>query len=196
VDILSFLRRNCCFAPRSLIPLFHSGPLRRIFPNARPVEVPCATSFLVLLFRGLRYPTVGRWYPDWSSCALTVPTARDYILQLTITHTMVQSRLNLSIHGNGFQRRTFPFLWVPELFLASTTRLQQQQLSTTEPQRLSSSLTYSVTNPSLTPSLFCLKHFGTDHIENTAPLLQCNFSIDGQPPSNGHYIVAFFAVVA
>jgi hypothetical protein len=42
--------------------------------------------------------------------------------------------------GSGFQQRTFPFLSVPELSPASATSFSQQQLTTTEPQRLSNSL--------------------------------------------------------
>jgi hypothetical protein len=37
---------------------------------------------------------------------------------------------------SGFQWQTFPFLWVPERSLASATSFSQQQLTTTEPQRL------------------------------------------------------------
>jgi hypothetical protein len=38
---------------------------------------------------------------------------------------------------NGFQRRTFPFLWVPELSPASATSFKQQQSTTTELQMFS-----------------------------------------------------------
>jgi hypothetical protein len=34
-----------------------------------------------------------------------------------------------SLLGSGFQRRTFPFLWIPELFPASATNLSHQQLA-------------------------------------------------------------------
>jgi hypothetical protein len=50
-------------------------------------------------------------------------TARDYILQLTISHTEVfTDSYSLPLLGSGFKRRTFPFLWVPEWFPASGTR--------------------------------------------------------------------------
>jgi hypothetical protein len=39
--------------------------------------------------------------------------------------------------GSGFQRRTFLFLWVAELSLASVTSFPQQQITTSEPQQLS-----------------------------------------------------------
>jgi hypothetical protein len=43
----------------------------------------------------------------------------------------------------------FPFLWVPELSPASATSFSQQQLTTTEHQRLSNYLTNSPTNSQL-----------------------------------------------
>jgi hypothetical protein len=50
------------------------------------------------------------------------------ILQITTAHTLL-SRLSLhSSSGNGFQQRTFPILWVPDLSTASVTSLSQQQL--------------------------------------------------------------------
>jgi hypothetical protein len=43
-------------------------------------------------------------------------TARDYTLQFTITQTLVSTvTSSLPLLGNVFQRRTFPFIWVPEL---------------------------------------------------------------------------------
>jgi hypothetical protein len=65
-------------------------------------------------------------------------TARDYNITNTLMSTVTSSLLLL---GSGFQRRTFPFLWVPELSPASATSFSHQQLTTTEPQRLSISLT-------------------------------------------------------
>jgi hypothetical protein len=56
-------------------------------------------------------------------------TAGEYTLQYTVTH--IQSRLHQSVLGNGFKRRAFPFLWVPELFSSSATSFSQQQLTTT-----------------------------------------------------------------
>jgi hypothetical protein len=67
------------------------------------------------------------WYSAW--------------LQFTFhyyTHTFPQSRLYYPLLGSGFQQRIFHFFWVPEL---SSTSLSQQQLKTTEPQRLSYQLT-------------------------------------------------------
>jgi hypothetical protein len=56
-------------------------------------------------------------------------TARDYILQFTVTHTLVSAVTPLvPLLGSGFQRRTFPFLWVPEILPASATSFSQQQL--------------------------------------------------------------------
>jgi hypothetical protein len=43
-------------------------------------------------------------------------TARDYTLQFTTTHTLVSTvTSSLPLLGSGFQRRTFPFFWAPEL---------------------------------------------------------------------------------
>jgi hypothetical protein len=38
--------------------------------------------------------------------------------------------------GSGFQRRTFPFLWVPELSLASPTSFCNSELTTSESELL------------------------------------------------------------
>jgi hypothetical protein len=49
-------------------------------------------------------------------------TIRDNALQITVTHILVFSFMVVtSLLGSGFQRRTLPFLWVPELSLASAT---------------------------------------------------------------------------
>jgi hypothetical protein len=53
----------------------------------------------------------------------SVKTTRDYTLQITITQRAVSSFTVFSaLLGSGFQRRTSPFLWVPELSLAPATR--------------------------------------------------------------------------
>jgi hypothetical protein len=57
---------------------------------------------------------------DWRFDLLTTYTltTRDYSLQLTVTHRLVSSvyyGLHYPLPGNGFQRRTFPLLWVREL---------------------------------------------------------------------------------
>jgi hypothetical protein len=44
-----------------------------------------------------------------------IQTARDYILQLTIAHTLPTVTYLLLLLGSGFQRQTFPFLWIPGL---------------------------------------------------------------------------------
>jgi hypothetical protein len=65
-------------------------------------------------------------------------TAHDYTLQCTVTHKLVSTVTStLPLLGIGFQRRTFPFLWVPELFPASATSFVWQQLTTTEQEQLS-----------------------------------------------------------
>jgi hypothetical protein len=47
---------------------------------------------------------------------------------------------SLPLLGSGFQRRTSPFLWVPELSPDSVTSIQQQHLTATQPQQSSNSL--------------------------------------------------------
>jgi hypothetical protein len=50
-------------------------------------------------------------------------TAREYALQFTITHTLVPTiTSSLQLLDSGFQRQTFPFLWVLELSPAPATR--------------------------------------------------------------------------
>jgi hypothetical protein len=55
--------------------------------------------------------------------------------------------------GNSFQWWTFPFFWVPGLFPASATSSSQQQLTMTELQRLSNSLTHQPSNSLLSNSI-------------------------------------------
>jgi hypothetical protein len=61
-------------------------------------------------------------------------TARDYTLKFTITHTIVFTvTSSLPLLGSGFQRQTFPFLWVLEVSPALATSFSQQQLAMAEP---------------------------------------------------------------
>jgi hypothetical protein len=64
-------------------------------------------------------------------------------LSLSLVSTVTCSLLLLC---NWFQRRTFRFLSVSELSLASATSFLQQQLTTTEPQQFSNSLTHQPTS--------------------------------------------------
>jgi hypothetical protein len=42
--------------------------------------------------------------------------ASECTLQFTLTHILVSTdTLSLTLLGSGFQRRTFPFLWVSEI---------------------------------------------------------------------------------
>jgi hypothetical protein len=74
-------------------------------------------------------------------------TARDYPLQVTITHTLKSTITSpMPLLGSGSQRRTFPFLCVLEMSPSAATSFSQQQ-HTTDPQRLSNSLTlHSLSN--------------------------------------------------
>jgi hypothetical protein len=50
--------------------------------------------------------------------------ALDYALQVTMTHTLVfTSASSLPLLSSCFQRRTYPFLWVPKLSLCLTYQL-------------------------------------------------------------------------
>jgi hypothetical protein len=50
---------------------------------------------------------------SWTDNRIYTP---DYTLQFTVTHKLMSTvTSSLSLLGSGFQRRTFPFLWVPEL---------------------------------------------------------------------------------
>jgi hypothetical protein len=102
---------------------------------------------------------------------------------------------SLPLLGSGSQQRTFPFLWVPKLSLASATSFSQQQLTTSEPQLLSDSPTHQ---PPASPDLSCLQHLSMDHTENTVPLLLfmgCCL-VKAIACSNGCCTVAYFAVIA
>jgi hypothetical protein len=51
-------------------------------------------------------------------------TASDYTLQYAVTHThtlVFTFTSSLPLLGSGFQWRTFPFVWFPELSPASAT---------------------------------------------------------------------------
>jgi hypothetical protein len=62
-------------------------------------------------------------------------STRDHILQFAVTLlSMVTSSLPLL--GSGFQRRTLPILWVPELSPASATSFSQQPLRTVDLQQV------------------------------------------------------------
>jgi hypothetical protein len=94
----------------------------------------------------------GFWSDDSIYCTLWY-TTRDYTLQVTVTHThtlMSTVTSSLLLLGSGFQQRTSPFFWVPELSPASATNFSQQRLTTSEPQQLSDWPTHQPTN-SLTP---------------------------------------------
>jgi hypothetical protein len=138
------------------------------------------------------------WYSAWLRFRIHC-----YIHRVVSTVTS-----SLPLFGSGFQRRTFPFLRVPELSPASATSFSQQQLTATEPQRLSNSLTHQTNSTqSLTNRLTPL-HWLTDwtHSSLTAlfiisrhgPHRKYRSSVAAYGPflSNGRYLVVCFAVVA
>jgi hypothetical protein len=43
MPFLRLLPSGCCFGPRSLMPLLHVEPFKRLFPNVRPFQVSCVT---------------------------------------------------------------------------------------------------------------------------------------------------------
>jgi hypothetical protein len=60
---IRLLPRSCCLRPRSLMPLLHSGPFQRLFPNVRPFRVFCTTLSWSYLLRScsLRPATSVLW---------------------------------------------------------------------------------------------------------------------------------------
>jgi hypothetical protein len=62
----------------------------------------------------------GVWSGNWVFAHSD--TARDYTLRFSIAHTLMSIiTSSLSLLGSGFQRGTFPFLWVPKVSPASAT---------------------------------------------------------------------------
>jgi hypothetical protein len=92
----------------------------RLWHVTRLLRSPCSRSAKVLS-RGWSVTIDGLWIDDriyWTPWH----TTRDYILQVTITHTLVFTvTSSLSLLCSGFQWRTFPFLRVPQLSPASAT---------------------------------------------------------------------------
>jgi hypothetical protein len=79
---------------------------------------------------------VGSWIGNRIYCTLGYS---DYALHFTITHTHTHTLVStvmssLPLLGSGFQWRTFPFFWVPEISPASATRFSQ--LTTTDSLRV------------------------------------------------------------
>jgi hypothetical protein len=85
---------------------------------------------------------------DWwlDLCDSSIQYAITLYNSLLHIHTSVQSCLHLLLLCSGFQWQMFPFLWVPELSPASSTRFSQQQLTMTELQQFCDWLTQSLTN--------------------------------------------------
>jgi hypothetical protein len=116
----------------------------------------------------------------------------------------------LPLLDSGFPRRTFPFLWLPNLSPGSATSFSQQQLSRTEPQQQSShSLTdYLIHQPTNSTQLIltnnCHVYNMSARIAQKAQLLCCclhDVSVEthlfAKPSlSNGCCIFAYLAVVA
>jgi hypothetical protein len=69
--------------------------------------------------------------------------------------------------GSGFQRRTFSILLIPEMFLATATNFSQQQLTTLEPKRFTSSSVSSTDSIHLTPGLATISHKPTTRLHYT-----------------------------
>jgi hypothetical protein len=70
------------------------------------------------------------WYSAWLHFTVHYYT---HTHTHTHTHTLLSTvTSSLSLLGSGFQRWTFPFLWVPEPSLASATSCSQQLPTSTE----------------------------------------------------------------
>jgi predicted heme/steroid binding protein len=160
------------------------------------------SKYIVLYCHVYEVTIDGVWIGDSSYCTLWY-TSRDYILQVTVTHTLVFTvTSSLPLLGSGFLRRTFPCLWAPETSPASDISFSHQWLTAAEPHSLTNQLIHWLTSgwrPSHTnlllfllpsqdsrpfsngswPSLYSL---GTDRTENIA--------------SNSSSIVACMSVTA
>jgi hypothetical protein len=100
--------------------MMHNCTLRRRAGKRGRINLCIVTSLTVY----------GVWIGNWIYWILTNPWLQ-VIIAVSLIHTLcnsLQHVLNLlsllCLHhssGNGFQRRTFPFLWVPELSPASAT---------------------------------------------------------------------------
>jgi hypothetical protein len=97
--------------------------------------------------------TDGVWIDDRNYCTLIhlqILTTSNYSATAnshSATHLSLLGQLCLhQSSGNCFQRRNFPFPWVPKLSRASATSFYQQQLTRTELQQSSNSLTYHSTH--------------------------------------------------
>jgi hypothetical protein len=93
-------------------------------------------------------------------------TTRDYSA-IANSHTL---QIHHTLSRNGFQRRTFPLLWVPEL---SPCLSYQLLIATAYKDWISAvlSLTHSPTNSIHSTDCHC-QHLGTDRTANTVPLLR------------------------
>jgi hypothetical protein len=121
--------------------------------------------------------------------------------QITIGHTRSCESVSLrqQLLGNSFQQQTFPFLWLPELSLASATSFSQQQFTTPEPQSLSNLQTNRLTGSALT----CPAYNISARTTQKTPLLCCSAiaavetCLFVEPLlSNTCCIVGYFEVVA
>jgi hypothetical protein len=119
-----------------------------------------------------------------------VTTSKDYALavlhasQITIGHTMssqpvIVITIRCSVAASNV--RTFPFLWVPELSLASATSFSQRL-------NYGCYLLYSLTDSSLTVLVVTSRHgLRRNHHSSVA-----NY---GQLPSNGRCLVVFLRML-
>jgi hypothetical protein len=116
------------------------------------------------------------WWPDLLHTLIQRVTAIYSSLVSAVTSSLL-------LLGSGFQRRKFPFLWVPELSPTSATGFSKQQLTKL---RLSNS-THSPTDRLVL--LITSRH--RPHIKHCFSL-----AVHGPLPRNGRCIVDYFAVVA
>jgi hypothetical protein len=116
----------------------------------------------------------------------------------THRHTpMLAVMSSLLLLDSSCQWQMFPFFWVPRLSPASATSFSQQQLTITEPQLLSDSLTHQPT------PLTCPAYNISAQTAQKTPFLCCNSIVAMQTClfakpllSNSCCILAYLVVVA
>jgi hypothetical protein len=105
-----------------------------------------SVTFMISIFFTVQYATLYTYFHvlecdymrvlDWWPHLLDPLIQRVSTFCISLLYTLVLPvTSSLPLLCSGFQRRMFPFLWVPELSPASATSFSQQQLITNEPQQ-------------------------------------------------------------
>jgi hypothetical protein len=119
------------------------------------------TCFINIVTWYIGYRLVLDWWPDLldSSIQCVTTTCKSPL------HTVTSS---LPLLDSDFQRRTFPFLWVPELPQCHSYQL----LTATAHKDWTSAALWLTHQPTqFTPHVPCFQHLGVDRTEHAVPLL-------------------------